>query len=270
MKNYIIIILLFVSCLTAQQKSDQQYASSVYTLSKGLDLPLGTLIAAFNISALILKNNVKPLTVDEINQLNTNDIWKFERNLTGNWDRKAKTASDVFLYSSIFYPAFLYLQKDIGKDALPIALIWLETLTLNLGLTDLTKALVSRKRPYLYGDKASLGEKQKYDNQRSFFSGHTSTSAASCFMLAKIYQDYHPQDKRLPYIWSFAAAIPAITAYLRIKAGKHFYTDVIAGYLVGAAVGMTVPELHKIDNKISTGPTMLPNGQLGLRINYSF
>ena len=78
MKNYIIIILLFVSCLTAQQKSDQQYASSVYTLSKGLDLPLGTLIAAFNISALILKNNVKPLTVDEINQLNTNDIWKFE------------------------------------------------------------------------------------------------------------------------------------------------------------------------------------------------
>ena len=270
MKNYIIIILLFVSFLTARQKSDQQYASSVYTLSKGLDLPLGTLITAFNISALILKNNVKPLTVEEINQLNTSDIWKFERNLTENWDRKATTASHVFLYSSICYPAFLYLQKDIRKDALPITLIWLETLTLNLGLTDLTKALVSRKRPYLYGDKASLGEKQKHDNQRSFFSGHTSTSAASCFMLAKIYQDYHPQDKRLPYIWSFAAAIPAITAYLRIKAGKHFYTDVITGYLIGAAVGMTVPELHKIENKVSTGATMLPNGQLGLRINYSF
>ena len=64
MKNYIIIILLFVSCLTAQQKSDQQYASYAYTLSKGLDLPLGTLIAALNISALILKNNIKPLTIE--------------------------------------------------------------------------------------------------------------------------------------------------------------------------------------------------------------
>ena len=111
MKNYIIINLLFVSFLTAQQKSDQQYASSVYTLSKGLDLPLGTLIIAFNISALILKNNVKPLTVEEINKLNTSDIWKFERNLTENWDRKANTASHVFLYSSICNPALLYLQK---------------------------------------------------------------------------------------------------------------------------------------------------------------
>ena len=116
MKNYIIIILLFASCLTAQQKSDQQYASYAYTLSKGLDLPLGTLIAALNIYALILKNNIKPLTIEEINQLNTSDIWKFERKLTENWDRKANTVSHMFLYSSICNPALLYLQKDIRKD----------------------------------------------------------------------------------------------------------------------------------------------------------
>ena len=93
-----------------------------------------------------------------------------------------------------------------------------------LGLTNLTKTLLSRKRPYLYGNKASLNEKQKNDNQRSYFSGHTSTTAASWFMLAKIYQDYYPQDKRLPYIWSFSAVVPAITAYFRVKGGKHFYT----------------------------------------------
>ena len=65
-----------------------------------------------------------------------------------------------------------------------------------------------------------------------------------------------------------AAVVPAITAYLRVKGGKHFYTDVITGYLVGAAVGLIVPELHKTDNRFSTGMAMLPNGQLGMGIYF--
>ena len=101
---------------------------------------------------------------------------------------------------------FLHIRKDV----IPVSLIWLETMTLNLGLTNLTKTLLSRKRPYLYGNKASLNEKQKNDNQRSFFSGHTSTTAASWFMLAKIYQDYYPHDKLSPYIWSFSAVLPCL------------------------------------------------------------
>tara|TARA_Y100000590_G_C15739247_1_gene1019648 strand:- start:3417 stop:4241 length:825 start_codon:yes stop_codon:yes gene_type:complete len=268
MKNYMILILFCSSCLVAQQQSNLGNTSPVYKFSKDLDLTLVALSTTLNISSFILKKNVEPITIEEINQLNTSDIWKFERKLTENWDKKSITASDAFLYASICNPVLLYLQKDIRKDVFPVSLIWLETMTLNLGLTNLTKTLLSRKRPYLYGNKASLNEKQKNDNQRSFFSGHTSTTAASWFMLAKIYQDYYPQDKRLPYIWSFSATVPAITAYLRVKGGKHFYTDVITGYLVGAAVGLIVPELHKTDNRFSTGMAMLPNSQLGMRIYF--
>ena len=265
-----IVILFCFSCLTAQQQSSLQNTRTVYGVSKNLDLSLVALSTAFNISAVILMQNVKPLTIEDINRLNTSDIWQFERKLTENWDKRFKTASDVFLYASICNPVLLYMQKEIRKDIFPISLIWLETMTLNLGLTNLTKTLVSRKRPYLYGNKACLNEKQKHDNQRSFFSGHTSTSAASWFMLAKVYQDYHPLDKRLPYIWSFSAVVPAITAYLRIKAGKHFYSDVITGYLVGAVVGFTVPELHKTDSRFNTGVVIMPNGQLDLGIHLLF
>ena len=144
-----IFILFCFSCLAAQQQSNLGNTNPVYKFSKDLDLTLVALSATLNISSFILKKNVEPITIEEINQLNTSDIWKFERKLTENWDKKSITASDAFLYTSICNPVLLYLQKDIRKDVFPVSLIWLETMTLNLGLTNLTKTLLSRKRPYL-------------------------------------------------------------------------------------------------------------------------
>ncbi len=46
-------------------------------------------------------------------------------------------------------------------------------------------------------------------------------------------------------LWSFSAYIPALTGYFRVKAGKHFTTDVMAGYAVGAFTGWLIPHLHK-------------------------
>jgi hypothetical protein len=34
------------------------------------------------------------------------------------------------------------------------------------------------------------------------------------------------------------------TAHLRVRAGKHFYSDVVVGALVGTAVGIGIPWLH--------------------------
>jgi membrane-associated phospholipid phosphatase len=46
-------------------------------------------------------------------------------------------------------------------------------------------------------------------------------------------------------VWGAAAIIPAVVAYFRIKAGKHFLTDNLVGYAVGATVGVLVPRLHQ-------------------------
>jgi len=43
----------------------------------------------------------------------------------------------------------------------------------------------------------------------------------------------------------WAAAVPAAVGYFRMEAGKHFLTDVLLGYSIGATVGVLVPELHK-------------------------
>lgn len=40
--------------------------------------------------------------------------------------------------------------------------------------------------------------------------------------------------------WTYAD----VTGVARVEAGKHFWTDVLAGAAVGAAVGLLVPVLH--------------------------
>ena len=37
-----------------------------------------------------------------------------------------------------------------------------------------------------------------------------------------------------------------VVAYFRIRAGKHFLTDNLVGYAVGATVGVLVPRLHRV------------------------
>ncbi|GMT49983.1 MAG: hypothetical protein IEMM0008_1522 [bacterium] len=58
-------------------------------------------------------------------------------------------------------------------------------------------------------------------------------------------------------IWSFSAAIPITTGYLRVKGGRHFPTDVITGVAFGSFIGWLIPELHKkkyLNKKLSISP----------------
>jgi undecaprenyl-diphosphatase len=42
-----------------------------------------------------------------------------------------------------------------------------------------------------------------------------------------------------------ATALTAFVSYERVRAGQHFPTDVIAGSMPGAAIGVLVPHLHR-------------------------
>ena len=83
-----------------------------------------------------------------------------------------------------------------------------------------------------------------YDARKSFFSGHTSMTAANSFYAAKVYADMYPDSKWKPWVWTAAALLPAVTAQQRMAAGKHFFTDVLVGYGVGALIGWGIPQLH--------------------------
>ena len=73
-------------------------------------------------------------------------------------------------------------------------------------------------------------------------------------------------------VWSVAAGIPAITAYLRVESGQHFPTDVLAGYAVGAFTGWIVPHLHKKKKKHSNYSVfpVIYYGAPGVHLTYKF
>src|SRR4029077_16601723 len=99
--------------------------------------------------------------------------------------------------------------------------------------------------------------------KESFFSGHTSNAATATFFGARVFTDLRPHSKLVPFVWIAAAGVPAFTAYSRYKAGKHFPSDVVVGYIVGASIGYFVPQLHKYDyleKHVSLSPTFDSKG----------
>jgi len=203
-------------------------------------------------TGIIFASQVVGLSEEEIAALNRNDVNSFDRGATYNSSASAKTASDVLLISSYLIPLSLLGSENTRKDFAKIAILYGETVFITTGLTFFTKGIVLRTRPFVYNDEFPLSDKQKPSARHAFFSGHTSMTAASCFFTAKVFSDYFPESKYKPLVWAGAIVIPAVTGYLRVEAGKHFPTDVITGYVVGAAIGFLVPHFHK---KVKIGNT---------------
>ncbi|HNE50899.1 MAG TPA: phosphatase PAP2 family protein, partial [Chitinophagales bacterium] len=158
--------------------------------------------------------------------------------------KAAAIASDVMQITAAVSPALLFIDKDIRRDWKTVLPVWVETFALTSSLTLFTKELAKRTRPYVYSDYGN-GDKYSKDARASFWSGHTAITASSTFFIAMMYSEYHPQSRWKPLMWTGAAIVPALVGFTRVKAGKHYWTDVITGYAVGALVGTLTPFLHR-------------------------
>ena len=240
MRNYLLYLLLFCSCWLRAQT-----ATSPYQLTWATDAPIvGSGLVLGGVS--IWLDARKPhLTEAAVLALKPQDVPRFDRFTTQLWSVPAQKTSDYFMYGAMALPFTLLLDEPMRRDFGTVAPIAAETFLATAALTALTKNIAQRNRPYTYNPNLSIAQRTDDDATASFFSGHTSISAAMSFMTAKMYSDYHPDSPAKPYIWAAAAAIPLVTAYLRVKGGKHFPSDVLVGYLVGAGLGILIPELHK-------------------------
>lgn len=223
---------------------------------------------------LILIQNKEGITEADLNNLNPDRINFMDKWLAGNYDEDADKFSYPPFYASFAMPLVLLIDGDINDDALKIFGLYMESLTTTAALYSVTAGLVNRSRPYVYSENAPMSERIGNDGQRSFYSGHVAATATATFFAAKVYSDYHPDSKALPYIWTGAALLPATVGYLRLEAGQHFLSDVLLGYVLGAVTGYAVPALHKKDSSFKIYPTDdigLHGEQIqALCISYSF
>ena len=197
-----------------------------------------------------------PLTIEELNFLSSKEqialINPFDR-----WALRQKASdrdsynrlSNNTLTGIVFIPCLLVLDKDIRKDWGDLLMMYVEghTITLaNYCYNYLGPTYITRYRPRAYYSEFSDVTRESGQNRNSFYSGHVASAAYSTFFMAKVYCDYHPNLGAGKYLIYTAAVIPPLLmGYLRVKALDHFPSDNAIGLVIGAAIGVIVPELHK-------------------------
>ena len=263
-QRILLLIVIVSASIEGQGKNN-----SPYSLSRGLDMTIAGISGGLLLGSMLI--NYTPMNLNDIVSLKSGDVPDYDSKAIDNWSVSSIKMSDVLLFSSIAVPGLLMSDKEIRSDYRNFSLVWAQSLFLTLGFTNFTKVLVGRPRPYLYADNASDDYKLKKDNKKSFFSGHTSISAVSWFLMASMYEDYRPESNILPYLWTSAFLVPAYTAYCRYDAGKHFPSDVIAGYLVGSTIGILVPKWYtKNNSKVNLSFVLQPTGKIKTRLAYEF
>jgi membrane-associated phospholipid phosphatase len=177
-----------------------------------------------------------------------------KRALQWNDTAAANTASNwtAFALAPAASLAFdmLAANREGALRRVPVdALIIAEAGVVAADLTEITKFLVARERPFVHD--LAPNEKQQTsnpsDNNLSFVSGHT----AEVFALAAATGTVATMRgyRWAPAAWIGGGVIAAGTGYLRIAAAKHWLTDVLAGMALGVAVGVAVPLVfHKIQD----------------------
>jgi len=236
MNRFIACILCLISLAALAQGPTFQIKNSDWLVTGG-----SVALASGSTWLRLTSMGYDALNMPEFNRLEIN---QFNRNATENWSPKSALHSDILALSAQVLPTLIFLNQKGRNEFLAIGHIYAQSTLLTLSATDFTKTLVRRDRPYMYGDKAPMRDRISPSARFSFFSGHTSLTASQCFLTAKMFSEMYPNSPNKSLVWSGAIIYPAVVGYLRIRAGKHFPTDVIVGYLVGGLIGYLTPHFH--------------------------
>jgi membrane-associated phospholipid phosphatase len=257
-----LIFYLYLNYSFAQNKNPFEL-----TLTK--EAILITSGAAAGITALSILLNMDQLKIDEINLLNPLDVNEFDRSAIG--PLQEDHLGDAMLFSSYLMPLSFLANDEAYKNFGNLAIMYGEVLLINASINGIVKGITKRVRPFAYDNQSPLDEKATVNARLSFYSGHVSISAANSFFTASVLNEYLDDNTTKTLIWTFAFLYPAVVGHSRINSHHHFPTDVIVGYIVGAAIGYLIPLIHKRDNDINTNSDV-PAGNLhkpliGFKIN---
>ncbi|MCP9234728.1 phosphatase PAP2 family protein [Lewinella sp. JB7] len=258
----LVILLLFLS---GHSLLAQDSLRVPYRLSWETNLTVSGMAAGSVLFANELRNRVPEVLLSE---LRLGRIPPFDQFAVDYNSESARKASNRTRDASTYLPLALLLGKGPRRDIIKLALLYGQTVALRRGLTNIVKYTVRRPRPYLHDPSLAPTTVVRSYDREAFLSGHTSGSAATAFFFGRVFADYYPDSKLKPYIWTLSASLPALTGYFRIRAGQHYPSDVIAGYVLGAVIGYTVPILHRIP--IGRNNMVLSPTGTGFYLSYRF
>jgi hypothetical protein len=244
-RSFLLVASIVPVCCSAQGQRER----ATYRLRPWVDAPVIMGTGLISYGGMVTKREQQPLERAQLTGLNTSGVLGFDRaalRIDLSDREEALQRSDMVLGISVAAPLLLGLDPRVREQWKPIAALYAEAMLVNTAVQSWTACTAGRYRPITYRSDATIDQRTDPRNVHSFFSGHTSSTATASFFMAKVLDDLHPELGGKRWLLYGAAAIPpALAGYYRIQAGKHFPTDVLTGFLFGAATGVLVPEWHK-------------------------
>ena len=173
------------------------------------------------------------------------------------FDQSAGSLSNMGLGIAALFavvdPVLSGTRERSVQTGLVDGIMYAETISLTLALTNVVKMAVRRPRPIAYAEAEAHKDDPGYsssstDSSLSFFSGHSSMTGAIGATATYLAFARSPSSWRPWATLIVASGVTTFTSLERVRAGKHFPTDVIAGTLAGAGIGIVVPHLHRTED----------------------
>ncbi len=217
----------------------------VYKLKAASDIPVTAIGTGWSLYAFSKIYSKDKSSEEKILSLDKNKIPSFDRRGAEIYHPDADNLGDMLFYGSMPLPIILMLDKEIRKDGLKVAVLYLQTMSVTGLLYTGTIYLNDRYRPYAYNPNVPMDKRTRGGAKNSFFAGHVALVGTSTFFIAKMLNDYHP-DSRVKWIpFTLAGLATATTGYMRYRGGQHFLSDILIGTVVGTLSGILVPHVHK-------------------------
>jgi membrane-associated phospholipid phosphatase len=188
----------------------------------------------------------------------------FDRLAVGQSSGPARTAADIISFVPIAYLALDIFDVGPRQWKTYLTDLWVvaEALAWNGAIQDIVRRAVRRPRPFLYTPGLYPDERDRAEASFSFYSGHTSFAFALAVSCSYTFTLRHPRSKWRWVVWPALMAVASIEPVLRVYSGDHFPTDVIVGAVVGSAVGLLFPAVHRrvlrSPPKVLTGMRLVP------------
>ncbi|MBI5509815.1 MAG: phosphatase PAP2 family protein [Deltaproteobacteria bacterium] len=187
-----------------------------------------------------------------------------DRTVVGNDSKTWRRVSDIGQTTALALPVVATLADVwLGEsptavaDAATDVLVMAEAVATANFVTHVVKMGVRRPRPVQYVAGRSAGG---VENQMSFPSGHTTAAAAGTTAYATTYWLRRPESASRFAVLAAGVSLTALTGYGRVGGGKHFYSDVVAGAIVGAVAGFVIPSLHRRAPDVTVSAVTLEGG----------
>ena len=202
----------------------------------------GSLIAAFAGGSYLLSR----IDVDTTRRWDR-ELLGWDEGVRGRYSASAAARSDTLGLLAVTGPMFAVAGDGLDESAAHRGVIYVEALGASMLLNSTAKYVVQRPRPYAYSTDPAvmrMTAQQRKESHLSFYSGHAAITFTAAVAGSYMFSVQSENEASRATLWGVELALASATANLRVRAGKHFYSDVLLGALVGSGIGYAVPRLH--------------------------